>query len=34
MFKKKKNKYARTLLSINYFVIDKFKYKTYTYVSK
>ena len=34
MFKDKKiNKYARTLLSINYFVIDTFKYKTYTYVS-
>ena len=31
---KKKSKYARTLLSINYIVIARVKYKTYTYVSK
>lgn len=34
MFYKKKSKYARILLSLNYLVIDRFKFKTYTYVSK
>ena len=34
-YKRKKNsKYARTLLSLNYIVIARVKYKTYTYVSK
>ena len=34
LLKEKKSKYARTLLFINYIVIDRFKYKTYTYVNK